>query len=248
MDMNGISNAVSQVSSLISPFLGDRHFFADQGDYDEWVRYAYPDGTADHKPFNGSGGDTSIQFGTSEEYADKARKTHDDVTDLENHNVNETDERYREHSGGIKRAGKGARRHVEPTVVREQHIKGSQGYHTVEAAMEEFANFDPLAARRPEDFDDDATAIRTAAAGGDIVAQFHQTGGAQAVMSSAPTGQDNFDIAGAAAGFLRTAGRNYSLAEQSELIREGDIGGASNLDKLQLAGTHYEAEHSVGLW
>ena len=54
------------------------------------------------------------------------------------------------------------------------------------------------------------------------------------------------DIAGAAQGFLRTAGRNYSLAEQSELIREGDKGGARNLDSLDLTGTHYEDMHTLG--
>lgn len=216
------------------------NLFADRRDYDEWVRYAYPDGKADHQPFNGSGGDTSIKFTTSEEYADKARKDADDVTDLEHHNVNEV--------GGVKRAGKAPRRTVTPTVIREQRPNGAQTVN-VQASMESFGNFDPLATRSPRDFDDDAAAVHMAASDDDIVAQF-QRNAAHILGNSSSGGDSGFDIAGAANQFLqRTAGRNFSLAEQSELIREGDRGGAGNLDSLDLSGTHYdESMNSVGLF
>lgn len=236
-----------------------RSIFADQADYDEWVRYAYPDAKDhDHKPFNGSGNPGPLEIGTSEEYADKARKKADDVTDLGNHDLTTPMDEWQKQSatgGGIRRAGAGPRRHVEPVVVREQRpARGSHVPQTVEASMEAFGNFDPLAARRPEDFDDDVAGQHIAAnTEGDIVAAFQRSAGAQAVMSNGPSGggDGDFDIAGAAGAFLqRTAGRNYSLAEQHELIREGDIGGAGNLGSLQLAGTHYEDEskNSVGLW
>ena len=62
-------------------------------------------------------------------------------------------------------------------------------------------------------------------------------------------GAEEFDISGNAANFLqRTAGRNYSLSEQAELMNERHPLGARNLDQLDLEGTHYEAENSVGLW
>jgi len=47
------------------------------------------------------------------------------------------------------------------------------------------------------------------------------------------------DIAGAAAGFLKQAGRNYSAQEQADLMNEYHPQGARNLDGLDLQGTHY---------
>jgi len=47
------------------------------------------------------------------------------------------------------------------------------------------------------------------------------------------------DIAGAAAGFLKQAGRNYSAQEQADLMNEYHPQGARNLDGLNLQGTHY---------
>jgi hypothetical protein len=80
--------------------------------------------------------------------------------------------------------------------------------------------------------------------GSDIVRAFQANLGGG---FDAPSGGGRFDdFSGAAAGFLRTAGRNYSLAEQDELIREGDKGGARNLASLQLEGTHYEDMTTLG--
>lgn len=80
----------------------------------------------------------------------------------------------------------------------------------------------------------------------DIVRTFQAHIGETALGDGAGGGGRFDDLAGAAQGFLRTAGRNYSLSEQSELIREGDRGGARNLDSLDLAGTHYEDMHTLG--
>jgi hypothetical protein len=86
--------------------------------------------------------------------------------------------------------------------------------------------------------DDDSDVVRT------FQAHLGQTAlGAEAGGG----GQGRFDdFASAAQGFLRTAGRNYSLAEQDELVREGDKGGARNLASLDLRGTHYEEMDSLG--
>ena len=49
------------------------------------------------------------------------------------------------------------------------------------------------------------------------------------------------DIAKAARQHLKTALKEFSAAEQAELINEGEDVLASNLDKLQIEGTHYES-------
>lgn len=92
----------------------------------------------------------------------------------------------------------------------------------------------------------------------DIVRQFQATAGAQSLtrggggsQRGASMGQytgtraergrfSDGDIAGAADSFLtRTAGRNYSPAEQADLMNEFHPLGARNLDGLDLQGTHY---------
>lgn len=58
-------------------------------------------------------------------------------------------------------------------------------------------------------------------------------------------GGDDMDISAAARAYLgqKTALKDFSPAEQRELIEEGEVEGvvASNLDRLDIAGTHYEA-------
>ena len=53
---------------------------------------------------------------------------------------------------------------------------------------------------------------------------------------------DNMDIAAAARNYLMTstAVKAFTYAEQQEIINEGEGVTASNLDRLQLEGTHYE--------
>jgi hypothetical protein len=75
----------------------------------------------------------------------------------------------------------------------------------------------------------------------DIVAEFHRTGGIQAIDSGSGGGSySDAAIFEQARGFLRTAGRNYSLSEQRELEDEFHPRGARNLKDLDLNGTHYE--------
>ena len=188
----GLSGLASGVGDAIQ---GITSIFASKQDFDDWVRYAYPkvEGEGDLEPhdhpFAGSGYPGSLEFSTSEEYADEARRGMDDVTDLDQHDV--------------------------------------------EASMDKW---------QKQGSYDEATDDSS-----DIVRAFQANLGETALGAGAGGGQGRFDdIAGAAQGFLRTAGRNYSLAEQSELIREGDKGGARNLDSLDLRGTHYEDMTTLG--
>ena len=77
--------------------------------------------------------------------------------------------------------------------------------------------------------------------GSDIVRQFQANIGNTALGGGAISGGGYSDdaIANAAQGFLRTAGRVYSLAEQQELMDEAHPQGARNLPGLDLRGTHY---------
>lgn len=61
---------------------------------------------------------------------------------------------------------------------------------------------------------------------------------------------DALDIAAAAEAFLaKTAVRTFTPKEQAELIDEGSDGRvASNLDQLQIQGTHYEGLGHGGDW
>ena len=77
----------------------------------------------------------------------------------------------------------------------------------------------------------------------DPIEKFYKSGAADALNSGSRSGGGSFSddaIAANAQNFLmRTAGRNYSLAEQRELEDEEHHLGARNLDGLDLAGTHY---------
>lgn len=202
-----------------------------------------------HHPFNGSGWPGPLEIGTSADYVEEHERPHfQDVTDLNGVIEYVDDEPHR--TAGVRRLGKTPRAVVVPEVVREQRPTRQRG-----AAVEHVAeldDYDPLAPRTAASFDDDAgdddmAAVRTAAATDDIVAAFQRSAGAQAVMAAnSGGGKSDDDIAGAAQAFLRTAGRNYSLAEQDELINERHASGARNLDQLDLANTHYST-NSVGL-
>ncbi len=88
----------------------------------------------------------------------------------------------------------------------------------------------------------------------DVVAQFQRTAG-QSIMSDTGTGagEGSSDIAAQAAAFLATgqmpvdpgmsatAMKTFSPGEQRQIIDEGLDVQASNLDRLDIAGTHYEA-------
>ncbi len=86
-----------------------------------------------------------------------------------------------------------------------------------------------------------------------IVAQFQATAGAQGLQSGssgpAAPSNDGLDIAAAARQFLETgdkpamqtfALKAFTPAEQQRIINEGENVRAANLDRLDIAGTHYE--------
>ena len=74
----------------------------------------------------------------------------------------------------------------------------------------------------------------------DIVRQFQANIEKTALASDSGGGAFSDEaIANAARGFLRTAGRVYSQAEQQELMDEEHPQGARNLNGLDLRGTHY---------
>lgn len=76
--------------------------------------------------------------------------------------------------------------------------------------------------------------------GSDIVRQFHASGGGCLNAPAGNNGQYGDDsIATQAQKLLKTAGRNYTPAEQRELEDEFHPRGARNLKNLDLRGTHY---------
>jgi 8-oxo-dGTP pyrophosphatase MutT (NUDIX family) len=83
----------------------------------------------------------------------------------------------------------------------------------------------------------------------DIVEQFQRTAGAAALQSGSGGGSDvgfsNEEIAAKAkerlAGMSKTALKNFTFAEQQELIGEGKGTRARNFDALDVTGTHYQA-------
>ena len=216
--ISGISGLAGGIANAVGSGMGRQSsaIFSSEQDFDDWVRYAYPTGAGDdddpkslpHIPFNGSGNPGKLEFSTSEEYADKARKKHDDVTDLGDHDVH------------------------TPMGDWQKQSAISNYSPEEDAAMDRAFRHDVEHPSPEENWDDWL--------GRDIAENPHN------YTASASGGGRFDDISGAAAGFLRTAGRNYSLAEQSELIREGDKGGARNLDSLDLKGTHYEDMHTLG--
>jgi hypothetical protein len=78
--------------------------------------------------------------------------------------------------------------------------------------------------------------------GSDVVRQFQSSTVAQDLMRGGSRGGGLYSddaTAVQAQKFLKTAGRNYTLAEQRELEDEFHPRGARNLGDLDLAGTHY---------
>lgn len=76
----------------------------------------------------------------------------------------------------------------------------------------------------------------------DPVEAFYKSGAAEAINFGTSSGGGFSDdaIAVQAMAFMKTAGRNYSFAEQRELEDEEHHLGARNLDGLDLRNTHYE--------
>ena len=231
-----IASGIGQALPGIVQGIGS--IFASKSDFDNWVRYAYPEaGEAgdlephDH-PFAGSGYPGSLEFSTSEEYADTARKKMDDVTDLGDDPLS--------------------------TPMGEWQKQAASNY-----GDEPLYDSNPAdCGHNDQELLSDGASIHCRECGtiwgpkADEARTGHEGWNPdddqdpfdpRLIGASHNEGAGRFDdIAGAAQGFLRTAGRNYSLAEQSELIREGDKGGARNLDSLDLRGTHYEDMETLG--
>ena len=75
---------------------------------------------------------------------------------------------------------------------------------------------------------------------GDDAGLASQTASRSWLMDGGSATQADSDIAHAARNHLKTALKEFSAAEQAELINEGAEIQASNLDRLQIEGTHYE--------
>lgn len=253
---SGIGDIASGIGSAIGGIFGSR-LTDGHGNFIEADRseFGYPS-DQDHIPFEGSGPLPPLEYTTSEKEMVPVRNQMEDVTERPTGPSMESLRDKPKHAAvGITRAGTGPKRPpVEPEVVRVWAPKAKQGAQIPDIP-------DPYS-RTASSFreggmpDDDPEPFRTASAsddftvepGVDIVAQFQRSAAAENIMSSGG-GQSNDDLASAASDFLqRTAGRNFSMAEQAELMNERHPLGARNLDQLDLGGTHYEAENSVGLF
>jgi len=234
----GVGNAMPDIADAIGGLasgLGST-IFASKQDFDEWVRYAYPtaDGEGDLEPhthpFAGSGWPGPLEIGTSEEYADDARKDMDDVTDLGSGPLAKPLTKWQRQSA------------KDDEWYDEDFYDDNEAYqNTSKERLEDERAFREQMKREKNASYDEATDDNS-----DIVRAFRANLDDSALGAGAGGGGRFDDFSGAAQGFLRTAGRNYSLAEQSELIREGDKGGAGNLNSLDLRGTHYEDMNTLG--
>jgi LysM repeat protein len=272
MGGGGLASGIGGLASGIGSAIGG--IFSSRRDVEDWRRYAYPAGGGDdfdpetlpHIPFAGSGNPGPVEYSTSEEYADKARKKMDDVTDLGDDPLStpmgdwqkqgsaprwtgdESDEPgYREVNLDAKHGDDfypEVPGYTSPAAqILQRRMRDGRGNRPIEEVAiggidDPDANQDPFDPRLiGASYEDDNS---------DVVRAFQANLGDTALGAGGGGGGRFDDFSSAAAGFLRTAGRNYSLAEQSELIREGDKGGAGNLRSLDLAGTHYEDMDSLG--
>lgn len=254
----GIGNAVSGIASGLGGIFGSR-MTDGNGHYVEADRseFGYPT-DQNHIPFEGSGPLPPLEYTTSEDEMVPVRRQMEDVTEhTDGPSLASLRDKPRHAAVGITRAGTGPKKPpVEPELVKVWAPKVRQGAGSMIPDIPDPYSRTASSFREGGMPDDDPEPFRTASAsdnfmpepGVDIVAQFQRSAAAQAVMSNSG-GQSNDDLAGAASAFLqRTAGRNFSMAEQAELMNERHPLGARNLDSLDLSGTHYEAENSVGLF
>lgn len=90
-----------------------------------------------------------------------------------------------------------------------------------------------------EELTPDDLSIATMGSVDDIVAEFQKSAGHLATDGAASA--DNSEIAAAAREFLaKESVKTFSPAEQAAIINEGADQKAANLDRLDIAGTHYE--------
>lgn len=243
----GLGGALSGLASGIGHIFG-----ATDHDDEDWRLAAFPEGPGQlphNHPFEGSGPVEPLAFTDSKSNVkDNYSDNREDVTqDGQRTNPSAGGlEEYR--TGGIRRKGRAPKAHVVPEVVREVVPNGQQRTGGIPDIPDPYSK---TAADFRDDDEPDYGGQQMTASYDDPVAAFQNSQEGMQLLSANNGGgsQTEYDdFAGAASAHLKTAGRNFSLAEQSQLIHEGERGGAGNLDSLDLAGTHYEAENSVGLW
>lgn len=189
---------------------------------------------ADPHYFGGGGPDmlATPEYTASLHYADVENDDDEDDEDMETYGGGEDGGEPRE-GRRVRRAGRGSRSRVriDPGV----RGGGRQQRHAL-SADDDFG-YDGDNQSGLATFSGDAGA---SAMGTDVTAAFQRSAAASDLMGSAPSGGGDWDIAGAAQGFLRTAGRKFSLEEQRELEREEHPLGARNKPSREdLMGTHY---------
>ena len=197
------------------------------------------------EPFAGSGPDPKLWYESSEDYVDAhERPRYEDVTDLGDDDII----KYTKDKPQQGKKANSVRRHGAAIHDFERFLQSAEyAGEYLEDPVGDFLN------QAGNDYSDEeldklydfATQKFGSRKGSeDPIEAFYKSGAADAIKgggSSRGGGSFSDDaIAANAQSFLmRTAGRNYSLAEQRELEDEEHHLGARNLDGLDLAGTHY---------
>lgn len=197
------------------------------------------------EPFAGSGPDPKLWYESSEDYVDAhERPRYEDVTDLGDDDII----KYTKDKPQQGKKANSVRRHHGSVLHDFERFLQSAEYagEYLEDPVGDFLNQagDDYPDEELDKLYDFATQKFGSRKGSeDSIEQFYKSGAADAIKSGSRSGGGSFSddaIAERANQFLmRTAGRNYSLAEQRELEDEEHHLGARNLDGLDLAGTHY---------
>jgi hypothetical protein len=113
-------------------------------------------------------------------------------------------------------------------------------------------DLDPYDLSSPDSLEPGSSSFVSTGSVDDIVSQFQATAGARSLQGGGGgPSSDGMDLAAAARTFLETgkkpgegldkvALKAFTPAEQAQIINEGENVRAANLDRLEIAGTHYE--------
>lgn len=197
------------------------------------------------EPFAGSGPDPKLWYESSEDYVDAhERPRYEDVTDLGDDDIIKYTEKPQQgKKANSVRRKQGAAIHDFERFLQSAEYAGEYLEDPVGDFLNQAGNdYSDEELDKLYDFATQKFGSRKGSE--DPIEAFYKSGAADAIKgggSSRGGGSFSDDaIAANAQSFLmRTAGRNYSLAEQRELEDEEHHLGARNLDGLDLAGTHY---------
>jgi len=198
------------------------------------------------EPFAGSGPDPKLWYESSEDYVDAhERPRYEDVTDLGDDDIIKYTEKPQQKKAWLDSPSPDWEEEMECGWCRKPLAEDNKtGFCSRKCKREsdnDMRSLDEMGAWQNEQDKLDAEFLRDASV--DPIEAFYKSGAADAIKSGSRSGGGSFSddaIAERANQFLmRTAGRNYSLAEQRELEDEEHHLGARNLDGLDLAGTHY---------